>query len=96
MENIIRCSACGKSIIAEEEFIHKCRFDVIDIPVSDFFIVKKGDHESVIAKGLNGKSYRFVKRLLNRPLSDEKKHEELSNQSDEDETEPKIGFPQRL
>ena len=90
MENIIKCSTCRKTIIADEEFTHRCQFDLVNIPVSGFFTVKKNGKESVIGLGLNGKSYRFVKGVLPlKRLSDEIKHKDLS---DEDLPAPVFGF----
>ncbi len=63
MDNIKECTTCGKTIIADEEFIHKCASDLIDIPVSSFFTHGEGDQKVAIGFGINGKSYRFVKCL---------------------------------
>ena len=57
MENIFRCPSCKKVFIGEEAFTHKCIFDVVEIPISDFY-EREG---KVIAWGVNGKVYRLTK-----------------------------------
>jgi hypothetical protein len=57
MDNIIRCSSCKKVIIAEEEHTHKCIFDVIEIPITDYY----ERNSNIVAWALNGKVYRLVK-----------------------------------
>ncbi|MGA2199871.1 MAG: hypothetical protein ABSG45_08030, partial [Nitrososphaerales archaeon] len=57
MDNIFNCPSCNKTFIGEEAYTHKCTFDVIEIPVTDFY-----ERDSkVIAWGINGKVYRLVK-----------------------------------
>ena|SRR5487761_684891 len=83
LDNVMKCSTCGKTIVADEEFTHKCQFDLVDIPVSDVFIRMNDDQESAIGHGLNGKYYRLLKKLKTSP---EMKRSRIYP---EDETDPK-------
>ena len=60
MENLLKCPACGKTIIAEEEFTHKCIFEAIEIPVSYYYEVIGNGEKVIVAKGTGGKFYRLV------------------------------------
>jgi len=47
----------------EEFTTHKCRFGVVEMPVSFYYESKDQDKDVVIAKGLNGKLYRLEKSI---------------------------------
>jgi hypothetical protein len=61
MDNIFFCPSCKKTFIGEEANSHKCNFDVVEIPVSDYFIREKPTKTSIVAWGVNGKVYRLTK-----------------------------------
>jgi hypothetical protein len=57
LDNIFKCPSCKKTFISEEEYTHKCDFDVVEIPVTDYY-----ERDSkIVAWGINGKVYPLVK-----------------------------------